>query len=90
MNTDVAISAHPGAREQSYRRWATHLVSCGIDEQRAYEHFAAWSAEDTYFSVDDELAAMREAKFQAGLYLAGSPTHSLGRTQDLSPGLRES
>ena len=65
VNTDVAISAHPGAREQSYRRWATHLVSCGIDEQRAYEHFAAWSAEDTYFSVDDELAAMREAKFQA-------------------------
>ena len=52
-------------REQSYRRWATHLVSCGIDEQRAYEHFDAWSAEDTYFPVDDELAAMREAKFQA-------------------------
>ena len=65
VNADVAISAHPVAREQSYRRWATHLVSCGIDEQRAYEHFDAWSAEDTYFPVDDELAAMREAKFQA-------------------------
>ena len=37
VNADVAISAHPVAREQSYRRWATHLVSCGIDEQRAYE-----------------------------------------------------
>ena len=65
VNADVAISAHMVAREQSYRRWATHLVSCGIDEQRAYEHFEAWSAEDTYFPVDDELAAMREAKFQA-------------------------
>ena len=67
VNADVAISAHLVAREQSYRRWATHLVSCGIDEQRAYEHFEAWSAEDTYFPVDDELAAMREAKFQANV-----------------------
>ena len=50
VNADVAISAHPVAREQSYRRWATHLVSCGIDEQRAYEHFDAWSAEDTLLS----------------------------------------
>ena len=38
---------------------------CGIDEQRAYEHFDEWSAEDTYFSLDDELTAMREAKFHA-------------------------
>ena len=65
VNADVAISAHPVVRERSYRRWAAHLVSCGIDEQRAYEHFAEWSAEDTYFSLDDELAALREAGFHA-------------------------
>ena len=34
-------------------------------KQRAYEHFDEWSAEDTYFSLDDELTAMREAKFHA-------------------------
>ena len=65
VNADVAISAHPVARERSYRLWAAHLVSYGIDEQRAYEHFDEWSAEDTYFPVDDELVAMREAKFHA-------------------------
>ena len=38
VNADVAISAHPVAREQSYRRWAGPTwSSCGIDEQRAYE-----------------------------------------------------
>ncbi len=65
VNTDVAISAHPATRERSYRLWAAHLVSCGIDEQRAYEHFDEWSAEDTYFPLDEDLAAMREAKFHA-------------------------
>ena len=65
VNADVAISAHPVAREETYRRWVTHLGSCGIDEQRAYAHFDAWAAEDTYFPVDDELAAMRDATFQA-------------------------
>ena len=65
VNADVIISAHPVARARSYRLWAAHLVSCGIDEQRAYEHFAEWSAEDTYFPLDDELAAMRKADFYA-------------------------
>ena len=65
VNADVTISAHPVARERSYHLWAAYLVSCGIDEQRAYEHFDEWSAEDTYFSLDDELTAMREAKFHA-------------------------
>ena len=65
VNADVVISPHPVARERSYRRWAAHLVSCRIDEERAYEHFAEWSAEDTYFSLDDELSAMREAQFHA-------------------------
>jgi tRNA (cmo5U34)-methyltransferase len=65
VNADVIISAHPATRERSYRLWAAHLVSCGIDEQRAYEHFAEWSAEDTYFPLDEDLAAMREAEFHA-------------------------
>ena len=65
VNADMVISAHPVACEETYRRWVTHLGSCGIDEQRAYEHFDAWAAADTYCPVDDELAAMREATFQA-------------------------
>ena len=76
VNADVAISAHPVVREEAYRRWVTHLGSCGIDEQRAYAHFDAWSTEDTYFPVDDELAAMRNATFQAEC-LWQDPPHTL-------------
>lgn len=65
VNADVTVSAHPEARERTYLLWAAHLVSCGIDEKRAYEHFDEWSEEDTYFPLDDELAAMREAGFHA-------------------------
>ena len=65
VNADVTMSAHPEAQAQCYRIWAAHLVSCGIDERRAYEHFNEWAAEDTYFPLDDELAALRDAGFHA-------------------------
>ena len=65
VNADVTVSANPEERERTYRLWAAHLVSCGIDEKRAYQHFDEWAAEDTYFPLDDELAAMREAGFHA-------------------------
>ena len=65
VNADVTMSAHPVRQEQYYRIWAGHLVSCGIDERRAYEHFDEWASEDTYFPLDDELTAMREAGFDA-------------------------
>ena len=65
VNADVTMSAHPVRQEQCYRIWAGHLVSCGIDERRAYEHFDEWTSGDTYFPLDDELTAMREAGFNA-------------------------
>ena len=65
VNADVTMSAHPVRQEQCYRIWAAHLVSCGIDERRAYEHFDEWASEDTYFPLNDELTAMREAEFKA-------------------------
>ena len=65
VNADVTMSAHPVRQEQCYRIWAGHLVSCGIAERRAYEHFDEWASEDTYFPLDDELTAMREAGFDA-------------------------
>ncbi len=65
VNADVTVSADPAAREACYRTWATHLVRCGIEERRAYEHFDEWAAEDTYFPLEEELAAMRDAGFRA-------------------------
>ncbi len=65
VNADVTMSADPMVREQCYRIWAAHLVSCSIEERRAYEHFEEWAVEDTYFPLDDELAALCEAGFYA-------------------------
>ncbi|MDE3259694.1 MAG: class I SAM-dependent methyltransferase [Gemmatimonadota bacterium] len=65
VTADVTMTADPEEREQCYRIWTAHLVSRGIDEKRAREHFEEWSSEDTYFPVEDELAAMREAGFDA-------------------------
>ncbi len=65
VNADVTISADPPERERNYKSWARHMVACGIDERRAWKHFDEWAEEDTYFPLEDELAAMRDAGFDA-------------------------
>ena len=65
VNADATMPADPAAQDATWRGWAEHMVSHGIDEQRALEHFEEWSEEDTYFPVEDELAAMAAAGFEA-------------------------
>lgn len=65
VNADATMPAEPAAAEATWRAWADHMVDHGIDEQRALEHFEEWSEEDTYFPVEDELAAMATAGFDA-------------------------
>ncbi len=65
VNADATMPAEPAAAEAAWRAWADHLVSHGIDERRAFEHFEEWSEEDTYFPLEDELAAMAAAGFEA-------------------------
>ena len=65
VNADVTMSADKDEREAGFARWADHLVASGIDRQRAFEHFAEWAAEDTYFPLEAELEAMRMAGFRA-------------------------
>ena len=82
VTADVTMTADPEERERCYRIWTAHLVSRGIDEQRAREHFEEWSSEDTYFPVEDELAAMREAGFDAKCAWRDPPnTLLVGRRQ---------
>lgn len=57
-NADVTIPADEAGHRLTYRAWADHLVNSGIPEERAWRHFAEWSGEDTYFSLEDELAAI--------------------------------
>ncbi len=73
VNADVTVSADPSARDACYGKWAAHLVRCGIEERRAYEHFDEWAAEDTYFPLDEELAVMRDVGFDAECAWRDSP-----------------
>ena len=65
VNADATMSADPGRRRSEYEAWAAHLVSCGIEEKRAWGHFKEWSGEDSYFPLEDELAALKGAGFSA-------------------------
>ena len=65
VNADVTMPAAGSHRTRDYATWAAHLVSCGINEARAYEHFEEWAGEDTYFPVEAELDALARAGFEA-------------------------
>ncbi len=65
VNADVTVSADPAERDRAYRLWANHMTGCGIEEEQAWQHFDEWAEEDTYFPLEEELAAMREAGFRA-------------------------
>ena len=65
VNADATMPAEPAARAATWRGWADHMVACGIDEERAFAHFEEWAEEDTYFPLEEELAAMRAAGFRS-------------------------
>lgn len=65
VNADATMPADPAAREADFQIWASHLVSCGIEEGQAWRHFQEWSGEDTYFPLEEELAALEDAGFDA-------------------------
>ena len=65
VNADVTMPPKDPARAIAYAGWADHLVASGCRRSDAFAHFDAWSAEDTYFPLDDELNALSEAGFDA-------------------------
>ena len=65
VNGDAMMPADPAGRQATYRVWADHMMAYGIDEARAFEHIKEWEDEDTYFPLDEELTAMRDAGFEA-------------------------
>jgi tRNA (cmo5U34)-methyltransferase len=65
VNADVTMPAEGPDRDVAFRGWADHLLASGIAEARAWEHFAEWASEDTYFPLDEELRVLREAGFDA-------------------------
>ena len=65
VNADATMPAKPGAREATWSAWADHMVRQGIAEERAFQHFEEWAEEDTYFPLEEELAAVASAGFDA-------------------------
>ncbi len=65
VNADATMPAELAARETTWRAWADFMVAQGIEERRAFEHFEEWAEEDTYFPLEEELAAVESAGFGA-------------------------
>ena len=65
VNADAVVPADQAGRDAAYAAWADHMAECGIERERAYEHFAEWAEEDTYFPLEEEMAAMRAAGLDA-------------------------
>jgi len=65
VNADITIPESDPDRTARYAEWADHLEANGIERARAFEHFAEWADEDTYFSLEQELDALEQAGFEA-------------------------
>lgn len=65
VNADAAMPTGAACRDAVMGEWVQHMVSRGIAEQDALSHLAQWAEQDTYFALQDELAAMAAAGFTA-------------------------
>jgi tRNA (cmo5U34)-methyltransferase len=63
LNLDAAVTQGPRLKALVFERWAARMAEHGITDAEARGHFAAWADEDTYFPLDEELAALRRAGF---------------------------
>ena len=65
VNADAVMPAGETEQAATYEAWAEHMAACGIERSRAFEHFAEWADEDTYFPLEAELDALRAAGLDA-------------------------
>lgn len=63
INLDAAMTEGTRLSALGFDRWAARMGEQGISDAQARDHFAAWADEDTYFPLDEELAALRRAGF---------------------------
>ena len=64
VNADATMPAELKARDALYRGWVEHMVASGISEREAWRHLDEWAEEDTYFPLEDEMAAMTDVGFE--------------------------
>lgn len=70
---DATIPSEAPRQARSWRIWADHMVASGIDERAAWNHFDEWAAEDRYRSIEEELAALGAAGFDAQVAWQSGP-----------------
>lgn len=63
LSLDASAPADPALSSLTFARWAREMGTHGIDEATARGHFEAWSREERYFGVLEELEAMARAGF---------------------------
>lgn len=63
LNLDAAITDGARLNALTFDRWAARMAEQGMTDADARGNFAAWAAEDRYFPLDEELAALRRAGF---------------------------
>lgn len=64
VNADATMPNEEQPRRARYRAWVDHMKSCGISEERAWQHLDEWSDEDTYFSEPIEVRALEGVGFR--------------------------
>jgi ubiquinone/menaquinone biosynthesis C-methylase UbiE len=62
-NGDATMSSDPRTQEATYRFWMEFMMSNGITEEEARQHFVNWRDEDRYFSLEEEFEALKAAGF---------------------------
>ena len=65
LSGDAAVPAAGAARDAAMKTWTDHMGTCGIDGEGARANLTAWSREDTYFSLRQELDSLERAGFGA-------------------------
>jgi len=84
VNADANMPADQSERAQIYRYWADHLVSSGIDEERAWKHFSEWADEDTYLPLEAELSSLHSVGFVAERVWSDGPVGVVVATKPVS------
>ena len=85
VNADATMPAAPREREAARRAWTAHMASRGIGAAEARRRLAEWAEEDTYFPLEDELAAMEAAGFEARRVWSEPPISVLVGTKRGAP-----
>ncbi len=65
VNADTNMPTDPTARDHLFQYWADHMMAQGIPEDRVWKYFDEWAEEDTYMPLEEELARLAQAGFEA-------------------------